>query len=35
VRNALDTHAICERFTTELGRDGATDVLYFDGSMPE
>jgi virulence factor len=35
VHDALDTHALCERITTELERDRATDVLSFDGSMPE
>ena len=32
-RDALDTHTLCELIATELERDGATDVLSFDGSM--
>jgi virulence factor len=34
VRNALETHALCERITIELERDGASGVLSFDGNMP-
>jgi virulence factor len=34
VRDALETHAMCERITTELERDGATDVLSFDSDVP-
>jgi virulence factor len=34
VRNALDTHALCERITTELEQEGSIDVSSFDGNMP-
>jgi len=34
VRNALETHALCERITIELERDGASDVLSFDSGVP-
>jgi virulence factor len=33
-RDALDTHALCERITTELERGETTDILSFDSGVP-